>query len=81
MKKIIYILVATAILGACSNVNKKTLGLERQAPDETMVTTRKPLSLPPEFDLRPVMNENEAKDEAKVRDKDEGLLDKLGSEQ
>ena len=27
---------------------------EKNVPDETKVTTRKPLSIPPEYDLRPV---------------------------
>jgi hypothetical protein len=41
------------MLGACSNINKQELGLANTSPDETMVETRKPLSLPPEFDIRP----------------------------
>lgn len=39
-------------LVACSNI-KKQLGLGKQAPDEFRVVTRAPLSLPPDFSLRP----------------------------
>ena len=53
MKKIVIILALTAMLGACSGM-KKTLGIEKEAPDEFMVMSRAPLSLPPEYNLRPV---------------------------
>jgi len=39
-------------LGACSNA-ADTLGLGRNAPDEFSVVDRPPLSLPPDFELRP----------------------------
>ena len=39
-------------LGACDNV-KKQLGLAKQQPDEFRVVSRAPLSLPPDFALRP----------------------------
>lgn len=39
-------------LGACDGV-KKQLGLGKQAPDEFRVVSRAPLSLPPDFTLRP----------------------------
>jgi hypothetical protein len=41
-------------LGACADENlSRTFGLVRDAPDEFRVTTRAPLSMPPEFTLRP----------------------------
>lgn len=41
-------------LGACSgNTVRDTLGLTRAAPDEFRVVSRPPLSMPPQFDLRP----------------------------
>lgn len=42
-------------LAACSNSDglARTFGLTRDAPDEFMVTTRAPLSMPPDFSLRP----------------------------
>ena len=45
-----------AVLGlsGCGNENlTRTFGLTRDAPDEFTVTTRAPLSMPPEFTLRP----------------------------
>jgi len=41
------------ILGGCSFLNKQDLGMSTISPDETVVEQRKPLSLPPEFDIRP----------------------------
>lgn len=39
-------------LSACSNA-KRSLGLERTAPDEFRVISRAPLTVPPDFTLRP----------------------------
>jgi len=45
---------AALALSACANENlTRTFGLTRDAPDEFTVTTRAPLSMPPEFTLRP----------------------------
>lgn len=41
-----------ALLTGCNNF-KQSIGLEPQAPDEFAVESRAPLSVPPEFDLRP----------------------------
>lgn len=50
-----YVCAASALLlSACSSDTvKDTLGLERAAPDEFRVVSRPPLSVPPEFTLRP----------------------------
>ncbi len=40
-------------LSACSNDLSRTFGLTRDAPDEFTVTTRAPLSMPPDYSLRP----------------------------
>src|SRR3954467_9125253 len=41
-------------LAACSGDElTRTFGLTRDAPDEFQVTTRAPLSMPPDFTLRP----------------------------
>ena len=53
MKKIV-ILCLLAFVAGCSGITKETLGIAKKSPNETVVETRKPLSLPPEFDLRPV---------------------------
>lgn len=39
-------------LSACSDV-KRSLGYEKQPPDEFQVVSRAPLSMPPDFSLRP----------------------------
>jgi len=41
------------LAGCDSNNLTRTFGLSRDAPDEYTVTTRAPLSLPPEYNLRP----------------------------
>lgn len=48
----ILLLAALAALSACSSV-KKELGVGRNSPDEFTVVKRAPLSLPPDYDLRP----------------------------
>jgi hypothetical protein len=41
------------LAGCQGNDVRNALGLEREAPDEFVVYSRPPLSLPPEFELRP----------------------------
>ena len=42
------------LLGGCGGSDlSRTFGLTRDAPDEFTVTTRAPLSMPPDFALRP----------------------------
>jgi len=43
---------AVAALAGCSSISS-TLGLERHIPDESQVTVRPALTLPPDFDLKP----------------------------
>jgi hypothetical protein len=45
-------LAAPLALSGCSNA-KKALGLEKTAPDEFNIVARAPLSLPPDYSLRP----------------------------
>jgi hypothetical protein len=47
--------VTAGTLAGCSSGDSlsRTFGLTRDAPDEFMVTTRAPLSMPPDFSLRP----------------------------
>lgn len=47
------VMMSVATLSGCG-MTKEKLGFAKQAPDEFMVMSRAPLSLPPEFDLRPV---------------------------
>jgi hypothetical protein len=50
-----FVLVAAALtLAACDNsVARKLLGMEKTVPDEFKVMSRAPLSLPPDYALRP----------------------------
>ena len=43
----------TLPLAGCGDDLSRTIGLTRDAPDEFTVTTRAPLSMPPDFSLRP----------------------------
>ena len=58
------LLVMTALCG-CTTM-KKTLGIEKNSPDEMMVVSRAPLSIPPEFNLRPVVVDSEGADDKPV---------------
>lgn len=49
---IVAILAATAAVTGCQSV-QRSIGTMRVAPDEFRVVTRAPLSLPPEYALRP----------------------------
>jgi len=45
--------VMVALSGCGNNDLSRTFGLTRDAPDEFQVTTRAPLSMPPDYTLRP----------------------------
>lgn len=51
--RIVLILSLLIAVAACSGVTKEDLGLSRKSPDEKLVEQREPLSLPPEFGVRP----------------------------
>lgn len=46
-------LLTLPLLAACGEGPMRTFGLVRDAPDEFQVTTRAPLSMPPDYNLRP----------------------------
>lgn len=52
MKRFAFALMSVSLLAACSTA-KQELGLTRQSPDEFSVIERAPLSLPPDYTLRP----------------------------
>jgi len=52
--------VLTVNLSACASV-KNELGVGRNSPDEFMVVKRAPLTLPPEYTLRPPVAHSETK--------------------
>jgi len=54
MKKVFVVMVLTMVLAVSScGITKKTLGFANEGPDETKVKTNPPLTLPPEYDVRP----------------------------
>ena len=56
IKQSAYLLFAATLAltaGACSDGVKRTLGLQRNQPDEFAVVERAPLTLPPNYDLNP----------------------------
>ena len=53
MNKFILLGCAATLLAACSQNTKESLGLANTAPDEFSVVTRAPLSVPPDYTLRP----------------------------
>ena len=49
-----YAITTLLLLAACGETTvKETLGIDQRAPDEFRVVSRPPLSVPPQFDLRP----------------------------
>lgn len=53
-------LTVTLALSGCSSV-KRELGIARNSPDEFVVVKRAPLTLPPEYVLRPPLTPDEAR--------------------
>jgi len=77
MKKIILSSVCVAMLCACG-MTRKDLGLEKETPDEMMVVSRAPLSIPPEFGLRPLVVQSDVEEnEASLTAGEEALLKKM----
>lgn len=63
MKKTLLVMGAVLAICSCSNSQKEELGLVNNAPDETLVTTRRPLVIPPEYNLRPAIVATDKDDE------------------
>jgi len=73
------LLVGSALaLTACSSTSdtlSRTFGLTRDAPDEFMVTTRAPLSMPPDYSLRPPRpGESRPMEQSERRQAEEALV-------
>jgi hypothetical protein len=66
-KKWIIAGVLMATLTACGSV-KDQLGLDKKAPDEFAVVTRAPLSVPPNYELRPPAPGTQRPQEASAQD-------------
>ncbi len=53
MRRLGFCLVLPMLLAACGGDLDRTFGLTRDVPDEFTVTTRAPLSMPPDYTLSP----------------------------
>ena len=83
MKKIFLALMALAVVAACSSKQKQDWGITKQAPNEFMVTSRPPLTLPPDYDLRPVndtMKVDSGADKSKLSSNEKALLQKVNQQ-
>lgn len=62
MKKLLLVgFVLGMIFGLSScGLTKEDLGMAKSKPDETQVSRRNQLVLPPDFDVRPVVAQNQA---------------------
>ena len=65
------------LLGGCSNW-KQTLGIEPVSPDEFAVESRAPLTIPPDFNLRPPAPGAPRPQEASMATKAQGAIDTAG---
>lgn len=70
----------TVLLGGCSNW-KQTLGIEPTSPDEFAVESRAPLTVPPDFNLRPPEPGASRPQETSMASKAQGVVDTAGSGQ
>ncbi|MBL8709459.1 MAG: DUF3035 domain-containing protein [Rhodospirillaceae bacterium] len=47
------LLVLPALVGGCNSTTREALGLTKRSPDEFEVVSNAPLSMPPDYNLRP----------------------------
>ncbi|WP_135080919.1 DUF3035 domain-containing protein [Terasakiella sp. SH-1] len=73
LQKLCALAVMAVTLGACSGA-KEMMGLEKTAPDEFSVYSRAPLSLPPDYALKPPTPGAERPDVEDQRDKAQRAL-------
>ncbi|HEV2336654.1 MAG TPA: DUF3035 domain-containing protein [Stellaceae bacterium] len=70
-------LSANLLLPGCSGI-RQAIGLDRVGPDEFAVESRAPLTIPPEFDLRPPQPGAPRPQEASSADKARKVIDTAG---
>ena len=68
---------ASLVLPGCSDF-RRALGMDRVGPDEFAVESRAPLTMPPEFDLRPPQPGAPRPQEATAADKARRVIDTAG---
>ena len=71
---ILSLFTAAGLLSACGGDTGSILGLEKKAPDEFTVVSRAPLSLPPDYGLRPPDPNAKRANETSVREEAAALL-------
>jgi hypothetical protein len=71
---------AMSLLAACSSGGnwKQALGIEPTSPDEFAVESRAPLTIPPDFDLRPPAPGTARPQEVSSASKARGVVDNAG---
>ena len=74
---IVVCLGAGVLVSACSNW-KQAIGIEPTSPDEFAVESRAPLTLPPDFDLRPPQPGASRPQETSVASRAQGVVDNAG---
>ena len=70
-------LSASLLLSGCTGFSR-AIGLERVSPDEFAVESRAPLTMPPEFDLRPPQPGAPRPQEATAADQARRVIDTAG---
>ena len=70
---IVVLMTGTLLVGACDGA-REAIGIGKQSPDEFAVVTRVPLSMPPDFGLRPPRPGADRPQEAKVTDSVRDLI-------
>lgn len=72
-RHILLVILAAFTLSACENA-REAIGIGKQSPDEFAVVTRAPLSMPPDFGLRPPRPGAERSQEKAITDSARDLL-------
>ena len=70
---VVVLMIGTLLVGACDGA-REAIGIGKQAPDEFAVVTRLPLSIPPDFGLRPPRPGADRPQEATVTDSARDLI-------
>jgi hypothetical protein len=69
--------LAPALLGGCSDL-RQAIGMDRVGPDEFAVESRAPLTIPPDYDLRPPQPGVPRPQEATAADRARKVIDAAG---
>lgn len=72
------IAAAGVLLSGCGSDFKRMVGIERTPPDEFAVESRAPLTIPPDFNLRPPAPGATRPQEASAADRARGVIDNAG---